>query len=113
MEAWFRGRAQVEERIRDSKCGLALRHLPLGYSAVNAVWMWAAFVALNLSVCCQSLGRVDGAGRAHANRGRRELFVVPARVLSHAPRIVLRLSPVHRRGSFLTAWRILRALPAA
>jgi hypothetical protein len=113
IEAWFRGRAQVEERIRDSKCGLALRHLPSGYSAVNAVWMWAAFVALNLSAFCQSLGAVDGEGRAHAKRARRELFVVPARVLSHARRVVLRLSPVHRRGSFLTAYQSLRALPAA
>ncbi len=113
IEAWFRGRAQVEERIRDSKCGLALRHLPSGYSAVNQVWMWAAFLALNLSVFCQSLGGVDAGGRAHAKRARRELFVVPARVLSHARRIVLRLSPVHRRGSFLTAWCALRALPSA
>ena len=113
IESWFRGRAQVEERIRNSKCGLALRHLPSGYSAVNAVWMWAAFVALNLSVFCQSLGGVDGEGRAHAKRARRELFMVPARVLSHARRIVLRLSPVHRRGSFLTAWCTLQALPSA
>jgi hypothetical protein len=112
IEAWFRERAQVEERIRDSKCGLALCHLPSGYSAVNAVWMWAAFVALNLSAFCQSLTGVDADGRAHAKRARRELFVVPARVLSHARRVVVRLSPVHRRGAFLAAWRALRALPA-
>jgi len=112
IEAWFRGRALVEERIKDSKCGLALRHLPSGYSAVNAVWMWSAFLALNLSVFTQSLAGIDTEGRAHAKRARRELFVVPARVLSHARRIVLRLSPVHHRGPFLQAWRTLCAIPA-
>lgn len=111
IEAWFRGRAQVEERLRDSKCGLALRHLPSGYSAVNAVWMWAAFLALNLSVFCQSLAGVDTHGRAHAKRARRELLNVPARVLRHARHLVLRLSPVHRHGGFLQAWTTLCALP--
>lgn len=113
IEAWFRGRAQVEERLRDSKCGLALRHLPSGYSAVNAVWMWSAFLALNLSVFCQSLGGVDADGRAHAKRARRELFNLPARVLHHARHLVLRLSPVHHHGGFLHAWRTLCGLPSA
>ncbi len=49
IEAWFRDRAQVEERLKDSKLGLSLRHLPSGYPEINAVWMWAAFLALNIS----------------------------------------------------------------
>lgn len=49
VEAWFRLRAQVEERLKDSKLGLALRHLPSGYKQINAVWMWAAFIALGIS----------------------------------------------------------------
>lgn len=113
IEAWFRQRALVEERIRDSKCGMALRHLPSGYPAVNAVWMWSALLALNLSAFCQSLAGIDANGRAHAKRARRELFAVPARVLSHARRTLVRLSPTHHRGPFLTAWRTLCALPAA
>lgn len=113
IEAWFRQRALVEERIKDSKCGLALRHLPSGYSEVNAVWMWSAFLALNLSVFCQSLAGTDTGGRAHAKRARRELFAVPARVLSHARETVLRLAPAHHRGPFLQAWRTLCAMPAA
>jgi hypothetical protein len=40
VEAWFRGRAEMEERIRDAKWGMALRHLPSGDPMVNAVWMW-------------------------------------------------------------------------
>ncbi|HEX9549108.1 MAG TPA: IS1380 family transposase [Acidimicrobiales bacterium] len=113
IESWFRQRAQVEERLKDSKCGLALRHLPSGYEAVNAVWMFAAFLALNLSAITQALGRVDTGGRAHAKRARRELFMVPARVLHHARRLVVRLSPANGRGPFLAAWAALRALPTA
>ena len=113
IESWFRARAQVEERLKDSKCGLALRHLPSGYEAVNTVWMFAAFLALNLSALTQALGRVDTNGRAHAKRARRELFMVPARVLHHARRIVLRLSPTYRRGPLLAAWAALQALRTA
>ena len=46
VEAWFRDRAWVEDRINDSKLGMALRHVPSGYAAANEVWMWAAFLAL-------------------------------------------------------------------
>ncbi len=113
IEAWFRERAQVEERIKDSKCGLALRHLPSGYEAVNQVWMWSALLALNLSAWVQALGRADTHGRAHAKRARRELFCLPARVVHHARRVVLRLSPVHRRGPFLSAWAALEAQGSA
>jgi hypothetical protein len=35
LEAWFRERAQIEERINHSKLGMALRHLPSGKAAVN------------------------------------------------------------------------------
>jgi hypothetical protein len=113
IEAWFRERAQVEERIKDSKCGLALRHLPSGYEAVNRVWMWSALLALNLSAWVQALGGADADGRAHAKRARRELFCFPARVIHHARRVVLRLSPVHRRGPFLSTWAALEALSSA
>lgn len=113
VEHWFRERAQVEERIRDSKCGLALRHLPSGYATVNVVWMWSAFLALNLSAWTQALSGIDSDGRAHAKRARRELFCVTARVVHHARRVVLRLSPASRRGPLLSAWAALQALPAA
>lgn len=113
IEAWLRERARVEERIKDSKCGLALRHLPSGYETVNVVWMWAAFLALNLSAWTQVLGGIDTDGRSHAKRARRELFCVPARVLHHARRTVLRLSPTGRRGPLVSAWNALQALPSA
>ena len=67
VEAWFRDRAWVEERIKDSKLGMALRHLPSGYAAANEVWMWAAFLALTLSAAVQALTGHDHPHRAHGN----------------------------------------------
>ncbi len=113
IEAWFRDRAQVEERIKDSKCGLALRHLPSGYEAVNNVWMWAAFLALNLSAWTQALGGIDHHGRAHAKRARRELFAVPARIIRHAREIIIRPAAGSPTTNLRHAFTTLRALPAA
>ena len=57
LEHWFRQRAQIEERLKDSKHGAALRHLPSGYKAVNAVWMWSAFLALNIAAVLCAFAR--------------------------------------------------------
>lgn len=53
IEAWFRKRALVEERIKDSKLGLALRHLTSGYETVNRAWMWTR-VVLTANACDES-----------------------------------------------------------
>ncbi len=114
IEAWFRQRALVEERIKDSKWGMALRHLPSGYEAVNTTWMWAALLALNCSAPLQSLARLDTGpdGRAHGKRLRRELICVAARVVHHARKVVVRPAPEHRHGVFADAWQVLSALPS-
>jgi hypothetical protein len=93
VEAWFRRRTDIEDRIREAKLGAGLRHLPSGHAAVNAVWMWAALLAGNLSVLLQALTGIDEAGRAHAARLRHELLCVPARLVHHARGLTLRLPP--------------------
>jgi len=113
LESWFRMRALVEERIKDTKLGMALRHLPSGYEATNRAWMWATIFATNISVWLQSLARIDDKGRAHAKRLRRELLNIPARVLHRGRYVVLRFAPMLRNGQFLSAWNALRALPSA
>lgn len=114
LESWFRIRALVEEKIKDAKLGMPLRHLPSGYESVNRTWMWAALLALNISTWLQSLARIDGGpdGRAHGKRLRRELVVVAARVCSHARQLLVRAAPEHHDGSFADAWRRLAALPS-
>jgi hypothetical protein len=112
IEAWFRERALIEERLKDTKLGLALRHLPSGYAEVNTTWMWAAFLGLNLSVFLQSLAGVDHRGRAHGKRLRRELICVAARVVHHARAVVVRPAPEDRNGPFAQAWNALAAIPS-
>lgn len=112
IEAWFRMRALVEERIKDSKLGLALRHMPSGYEAVNALWMWAVLLGLNISAWLQALSGHDQGddGRAHGKRLRRELVCVAARVTRHSGRTEIHTAPEHHDGGFATAWLALDAL---
>ena len=113
IEAWFRMRALVEEKIKDSKLGLAMRHMPSGYEAVNVMWMWAAFLGLNISSWLQAIcGHDEEDGRAHGKHLRRELICVGARVTSHAGRIEVHTSPEHHHGLFGAAWHKLDALLA-
>ena len=93
VEAWFRRRTDIEDRIREAKLGAALRHLPSGSATVNTVWMWAALLAGNLSVLLQALTGIDEHGRAHAARLRHELLCVRARLVHHGRRLTLRLPP--------------------
>ena len=114
IEAWFRQRALVEEKIKDSKLGLALRHMPSGYEAVNMLWMWAALLGLNISSWLQALtGRDETDGRAHGKRLRRELVCIAARVTNHAGRLEVHAAPEDHTGSFGDAWRALDTLLAA
>lgn len=113
IEAWFRQRALVEEKIKDSKLGLALRHMPSGYESVNVMWMWAALLGLNISSWLQALSGHDEAdGRAHGKRLRREHICVAARVTHHGGRIEVHPSPEDHGGLFADAWRALDELLA-
>ena len=93
VEAWFRRRTDIEDRIREAKLGAALRRLPSGHAGINRVWMWAALIAGNLSVLLQALTGIDEHGRAHAARLRHELLCVPARLVRHGRTLTLRLPP--------------------
>jgi len=131
IEAWFRDRAQVEERLKDSKLGMALRHLPSGYPAINAVWMWAAFFALNISATLSALAKPtepdntepdntepsswrppQRRDRAHGKRLRREIIMVPARLAHHARGLIVHLHPCQEAGPLLNAYAFLAGLPS-
>src|SRR6266487_5221770 len=96
LEAWHRMRTDIEDRIRDAKHGAALRHLPSGSRVVNAVWMWGALLAINMSAWLQELTGLDhgdGRGRAHLGTLRHRLLNIPARLVRHAGHVTLRLPP--------------------
>lgn len=113
VEAWYRHRTDIEDRIRDAKHGAALRHLPSGDPAVNTAWMWGALLAVNLSAWLHELAGLDhgnGYGRAHLDRLRRELICVPGRVIHHSRQTTLRL-PVIAGQLLAEVLARLRAMP--
>jgi hypothetical protein len=100
VEHFHRHRAQIEERIKDTKTGQALRHLPSGDINANRVWLTAAMLAVNLTAWCCDLSPVAAASgqapertplRRHAHTLRRILFNVPARIIRTGRRLILRL----------------------
>jgi hypothetical protein len=100
VEHFHRHRAQIEERLKDTKTGQALRHLPSGDINANRVWLTAAMLAVNLTAWCCELSPAAGASgqakpntplRRHAHTLRRLLFNVPARIIRTGRRIILRL----------------------
>jgi hypothetical protein len=114
IEAWHRGRTDIEDRFRDAEHGAALIHLPSADPRVNTAWLWAALLALALSAWLQELGGLDdgdGRGRAHLARLRRELICAPARLIRHGREHILRPTPGHH-GILAAVLARLRALPA-
>jgi hypothetical protein len=112
VEHWYRHRTDIEALNRDAKNGAALRHLPSGDRAVNAVWMWAALLACAISNWIQEItGIDDGRGRERRTvaRMRRELFNIPARVTrsNRAPT----LRPPPHDGLLTVALTTLQDLP--
>lgn len=98
IEHFHRHRAQVEERLKDSKLGQALRHLPSGDQNANRVWLTAALLALNLTAFCCDVSPAAGASfdpdtkpqRRHGKTLRNVFFTVPLRLVRSARRLTLR-----------------------
>jgi len=120
VEHWYRHRTCIENVFRDSKHGAALRHLPSGYHRVNLAWMWGALLAASIAGWLHQLTatpRPDGRLAGHGVRDgqamiatlRWRLIRIPARLVRHAGRLILRLQP----GQHLLAQILarLRALP--
>lgn len=96
VEHHHRDRAQIEERIKDTKLGVSLRRLPLSDLEANRVWLHCSTLALNLLALLNDLmfgpeppGHLPR--RRQAKWLRRMLLCVPARVIHHARQLILRL----------------------
>ena len=99
IEHFHRHRAQIEERLKESKLGQALRHLPSGNEHANRVWLTAALLALNLTAFCCDLCPAAGASgkapdnvplRRAAKTLRNLMFTIPARIVRTGRRVILR-----------------------
>ncbi|MDQ2896990.1 MAG: transposase [Actinomycetota bacterium] len=113
IEHHHRHRAQIEERLKDTKTGQALRHLPSGDINANRVWLTSAMLALNLTAWCCDLSPAAAASRQatnqrtplrrHANTLRRILFNIPAQIIHTGRRLILRLPLGHPHADTLQA----------
>ncbi len=89
VEHHHRHRAQIEERIKDHKLGVSLRHLPASDLGANRTWLLASAIALNILAMLSDLAFGPNPDerlprRRQAKHLRRMLLCVPA--LSHPPR---------------------------
>lgn len=96
VEHHHRRRAQIEERIKDHKLGVSLRHLPASDLAANRTWLFASSLALNILAMLSDLAFGPDPDerlprRRQAKYLRRMLLCVPARVIHHARQVTLRL----------------------
>ena len=88
----FRRRTQIEELFRDTAHGAGLNHLPSASHRVNAMWMWGALLAYNLSAWLQMLAPL-GTARRRIATVRRLLIRRAARWTTTSRRHSLHFAP--------------------
>ncbi|WP_440070384.1 transposase [Streptosporangium sp. OZ121] len=112
IDAVHRDHADVEDRVR-TNTAMGLRNLPSATWNVNVGWVLAANLAADLDAWTRLLGLHDDAelARAEPQTMRYCLWHLPARLVSHARRRILRISATWPwKEAFLTCWTRLCAL---
>lgn len=112
LDAFHRNHAGVETVIKDAK-NLGLRRLPSYYLAFNQAWCIAVAIACDLLAWLRLLALDHHPQLTKATPDTlRDLLHVPARLVRHARRRLLRLPADHPLTSDLAeAWQKIRALP--
>ncbi|MFC4016315.1 IS1380 family transposase [Nonomuraea purpurea] len=114
IDAVHRDHAEVEDRVRTNKA-MGLRNLPSKTWNVNVGWVLTCNLAADLDAWTRLLGLHDDAelARAEPQTLRFCLWHLPARLVSHARRRILKISATWPwRNAFLICWQRLCALPA-
>jgi hypothetical protein len=112
LDAFHRNHAGVETVIKDAKT-LGLKRLPSYYLAFNQAWCVAVAIASDLLAWLRLLTLDHHPTLAKATPDTlRNLLHVPARLIRHARRRLIRLPADHPHADDLTfAWQKIRALP--
>jgi hypothetical protein len=112
LDALHRNHAGVETVIKDAK-NLGLKRLPSYYLAFNQAWCIAVAIASDLLAWLRLLTLVHHPKLTKATpHTLRTLLHVPARLVRHARRRLIRLPTDHPHAGDLThAWQKIHALP--
>ena len=119
LEADHRRHAEIENAIRDLKCGVGLNHLPSGRFAANAAWLAVQAIAHNLARWTARIGL--GEQIVTTKTLRRRFFSLGGRLTRSARRLTLHLprrwpwaAPVHWRPGSIAhpAASLLTVAPA-
>lgn len=92
LERWHRGKANVENRIKEAKLGLALDNLPCRGFHANWAYLLSTLLAYNLLCWLKLLALPEGERSSYAKRLRFRFIAVAATVGRSGRRLVLRLS---------------------
>ncbi|QYC39017.1 hypothetical protein Nocox_39745 [Nonomuraea coxensis DSM 45129] len=114
IDAVHRDHAEVEDRVRTNKA-MGLRNLPSKTWNVNVGWMLVANLAADLDAWTRLLGLHDDPelARAEPQTLRYCLWHLPARLVCHARRRILKISATWPwKNAFLICWQRLCVLPA-
>jgi hypothetical protein len=115
LDAFHREHAVVELDIRDLKEGAGLEHVPSGNFHANSAWLQCAVLAHDLIRWTATLGQsAPVEQRTVARTVRRQLIVLPGRLVNHAGTPTMR-GPLNWpwRHSFQRRLAALRALQPA
>jgi hypothetical protein len=112
LDRFHRAHAEVELAIRDLKHGLGLNHLPTKSFAGNHAWLVLQTLAHNLGRWTARLGGLAATARQTIKTLRRRYLAAPARLVTHARQVTLRLPARWPwAGPLIDALTRLRALP--
>ena len=112
-DRYHRAHAVCELAIRDQKESAGLAHLPSGVFAANAAWLLCSALAHNTYRWIPLLAGTRTPGQLTTGKSiRRRLFGIPARLVNHGGKRLLRLPARWPwAAAYQTTLRKLRALP--
>jgi Transposase DDE domain group 1 len=113
VDEFHRDHATIELAIRDLKQGAGLEHCPSGRFFANAAWLGCAVLGHNLTRWTARLGNVHPDHHLTVTGTiRTRLFTLPARLVNHSRRSILRLPARWPwADTFHTALAQIRSLP--
>jgi hypothetical protein len=115
IDVLHRDHATVETAGVETAKAMGLRNLPSKTWQVNKGWVLAANIAADLTAWARLLGLHDQEGLRDAEPDtlRYRIWHLPARLVRHARKRILKISPDWPwKDAFLTCWQRLCSLPA-